>query len=990
MKATTRNRHAHPTRKILVCALAGCLLLGAAPAFAQSTAATLRGSAAADATITVTNVNTGLSRTTKAGDNGNYNIGGLPPGTYRIDVQAGGQSSSQGVTLAVGQTATLNLEAPAATAAPAGDATTLDAVKVTAPVLVETKTSELATYISQKQIESLPQSSRNFLAFADTVPGMEFEQSADGSTAKLRGGVQSPNNTNVYIDGVGQKNYVLKGGITGQDSSRGNPFPQSAIGEYKVITSNYKAEYDQISSAAVTAVTKSGTNEFHGNFFWDYSTEEWRSARESEKGAGNEKAQSKDEQYGVSFGGPLVKDVAHFFVVYEAKEYQTPQDVSPGQGYLVSDLPSWMQDEVGSTWVPFHEDLYFGKIDWSVNENNLIEFTARRREEDSMGSVGGTNTYSYGNNTQVEETRADLRWQLTAGDWLNDAHLTYEDAYWTVAPANFGNGYVLTDGTADTGAVILSTNAGSGGLQDKGQDGVALQDDLTFSGWDGHTVKMGVKYKNVNLNTTEQQPYNPQYYYDLNSDTETPYYLKFTSGIAGTAAGKVSSKNKQFGIYFQDDWEVNDHLILNLGLRWDYEETPAYLDYVTQQDVIDALNSQDTQTGAPTGQTYAQTLALGGIDISKFISTGSNRKAFKNAWQPRLGFSYDVFADQKFVIFGGLGRAYDRNLFDYFQLEQTKATYPSYSYYINTTDHPCDASTTSNCLEWSESLRDQATLDALVAGNELGGREVWMFQNDLKVPYSDQFSLGVRNVFDLWGRQWNSSVTLQRVEYNDGLLLVRGNRLADGSYFSEVGSPWSGGGVPGLGGLILGINGFESKSNALLVSLDKPYTRSSPWGFNLAYTLTDAKQNIQEQDPEYGWYYPAGGWYSGAYTPRHRLVLSGMVDGPWGTTFSGKLTLASHIRRWNDVWPATPTADNPITLRSYMPDGSIGFKQMDLSATKVWDTGSNIKLRARVDVINVFDWVNWSSYSKNWTTDVITYSGQYQPRTFKLSLGLDW
>ncbi|MEG1056464.1 MAG: TonB-dependent receptor plug domain-containing protein, partial [Janthinobacterium sp.] len=156
-------------------------------------------------------------------------------------------------------------------------------VQVTAQAPIETKTSEIATYITPQQIQALPQGTRNFLAFADTVPGMAFEQNPANGSTKLRGGVQSANNVNVYIDGVGQKNYVTQGGITGQDASRGNPFPQLAIGEYKVITSNYKAEYDQISSAAVTAVTKSGTNEFKGSFFWDYTNQDWREPRESEK-----------------------------------------------------------------------------------------------------------------------------------------------------------------------------------------------------------------------------------------------------------------------------------------------------------------------------------------------------------------------------------------------------------------------------------------------------------------------------------------------------------------------------------------------------------------------------------------------------------------------------------------------------------------------------------------------------------------------------------
>ncbi len=99
---------------------------------------------------------------------------------------------------------------------------------------------------------------RNFLEFADTVPGVVFEVDASGRTS-IRGGAQNKNGVNLYIDGVGQKGYV-RSGVSGQaGDTQGNPFPQLAIGEYKVITSNYKAEYDQISSAAITALSRSGT-----------------------------------------------------------------------------------------------------------------------------------------------------------------------------------------------------------------------------------------------------------------------------------------------------------------------------------------------------------------------------------------------------------------------------------------------------------------------------------------------------------------------------------------------------------------------------------------------------------------------------------------------------------------------------------------------------------------------------------------------------------
>lgn len=318
-------------RKLLSCALASCLAMAAGGALAQSTGATLRGQVTADsaaasgASVTATNTQTGFSRTVQSGATGNYNLAGLPPGSYKIDVTADGKTTSKNVTLQVGQTATLNLGVGGmAETATAPGATTLDTVTVVAAPLAETKTSEIATYISNKQIESLPQGSRNFLAFADIVPGVEFKTGSEGSTS-LRSGAQSSSGINVFVDGVGQKDYILKGGVTGQDSSRGNPFPQLGISEYKVITSNYKAEYDQLSSAAITAVTRSGTNDFHGDVFFDRTSGDWTAKSYREELGVSKKPRTKEEQYGFSFGGPIIKDKMHFFLTYEAKDFNTPQ-----------------------------------------------------------------------------------------------------------------------------------------------------------------------------------------------------------------------------------------------------------------------------------------------------------------------------------------------------------------------------------------------------------------------------------------------------------------------------------------------------------------------------------------------------------------------------------------------------------------------------------------------------------------------------------------
>ncbi len=991
-----KQRNIRPTRKLLTCALASCLMLGMAPAFAQSTGATLRGSVTNDATITVTNVDTGLTRTATAA-NGSYNLAGLPPGTYRIEVSAGGQSSSQAVTLQVGQTATLNLDAASASTPNAGDATTLDTVVVTAPVLIETKTSEIATYVTQKQIDALPQNSRNFLAFADIVPGVVFSTGSEGSTS-LRSGAQLSSGINVFIDGVGQKDYILKGGITGQDSSRGNPFPQLGIAEYKVITSNYKAEYDQLSSAGITAVTQSGTNEFKGQFFWDNVASDWVSKTPREEKGLDTKPNSRDTQYGASFGGPLIQDKMHFFIAYEAKDRDDPRQIDPGRQLDISDLPAdWQEEARGTTNAPFREDLYFGKIDWTPAENHLIELTMKRREEDELTNIGGQNLASSGTLKTGEETRIDLRHQYTAMDWMNDAHITFEDTSFAPRTASNDNGYLLfipragEEALNNPGMDQIVRRGGGGDYQDKGQKGFSIQNDFTYFGLEGHTIKAGVKYKNIDISAFEQSPYSPQFRYDGLRSLTVPYFVQFSASGNGFPTS-VESNSKQFGIYIQDDWDVTDRLTLNLGLRWDYETTPSYENHVTPASLVSALEAWPNINNANVD-----------YDYNDYISTGNNRDAFKGAWAPRLGFSYDLTGDERHVVFGGAGRSYNRNQFDYLSYEQYRLAFQRYELNFNTPGHTCTISPT--CLNWDPSYLDPENLAALVAGTS-NGAEVFLINNDLKTPYSDQFSLGIRNAFAMFGHDWNSSVTLMHVRSHDGILFTMGNRYPNGEFRNNPaldwgGQPW-GESLPGWGRFFLGDNAVETRLNSLLLSLDKPYTSSSRWGATIAYTYSDAEENRSNSD-QFSFDYPnldSVSFTDALGTSKHRLVATGIADF-WGFTASAKLTLASPIAveaiNCFDVTVAGNCYFDP-----FRADETIGFKQFDLALQKEWDTGSSIKYRVRGDVFNVFNWRNVSSsqYS-NWRG----WDGSADPnygnqnndpsierptRTFKLSFGLVW
>ena len=977
MTVKIRNSR-RPAKTLLSCALASCLALAASNAMAQSTSATLRGTAAANATITATNLASGYKFRARADGEGDYFLPGLQPGSYRIDVEAAGGNSSRTVVLQVGQTATLDLAVAGAT-----DPAELATVTVMGTMLAETRTSEVATYVTPKQIESLPQGTRNFLAFADTVPGMQFSTDDQGNT-RLRSGAQTASAINVFIDGVGQKNYVLPGGITGQDTSRGNPFPQSAIGEYKVITQNYKAEFDQLSSAAIIAVTRSGSNDFTGSAFWDHTDTDWRSRSFFESKPNATKAISLDEQYGISFGGPIIRDRAHFFVAYEAKNIESPVSLDLGHGYAIGSLPAEFQSEYGSGVFtrPFKEDLYFGKLDWLFGDEHYFELTAKYRQESELVQLGGQTFPSAATDNTNEETRVDLRYQFTRGDWLNDAHLSYEEAFWAPRPREFSNGFVISDGN------WLETIARRGGgenYQDKGQKGIAFQDDLTYSGWEGNTVKAGFKYKIATLDTLEQRQFNPQFFYDIHQSLSIPIHVELGAPTAALGDGTVTSRNRQFGIYLQDDMEVNDKLLVNLGLRWDYESTPSVENYVTPAAVVAALQASNAN------------LPNSGININDYISSGRNRQPDKDNLAPRFGFSYDLNADQRHVIFGGLGRSYDRNLFDYLQHEVSSGSWNGgYTFDFNSPLHPCSG---TNCLAWNPAFLDPETMRALAVAR--GGREVWLINNDLEVPYSDQVSLGMRNIYALWGNDWTTEVTLSHVESHKGVALELGNRRANGGYFpapgDTAGVPYGAGFAP-FGNMILVNNKLETRANSLLLRVEKPYSIASGWGVTVAYTFTDAEQNSYVNGFPFTFNLPTIDGFRLSRFPglvsRNRLVTTGIYDGPWGVTLSSKLTLADSQPRYSE--DCNEVSPNLCHFAFYTPDDT--FKQLDLAAAKEWDTGYGVKLKLRADLLNVFNWDNFSGYEdwRGWIYPDVNVnfgkpvSSALPTRTFKLSVGINW
>jgi len=861
----------------------------------------------------------------------------------------------------VASTATLDLTAPGAEAAPGG----ISEVTVKSKRLYDVRTSEVGATVSLQQIQTVPQITRNFLEFADTVPGIVFSVDDQGHTS-LKSGGQNANSVNVYIDGVGQKNYVKEGGVSGQFNTQGNPFPQLAIGEYKVITSNYKAEFDQVSSAAVTAGTKSGTNEFHGDAFGQYTSDKLRAETPAES-ADALKTVSKDKEFGASLGGPIIKDVAHFFLAYEGKRFITPITVTPGVPILAGTpvqnfLPAAVNAQFGPSSLPFNEDLFFGKLDWEPSDYDRIEVSAKVRTEDQTLQIGIAQAASAALTDKNNDVRYTLRWAHSANRWLNELLFTHEDAFNQPSAINTGNGsqYIVV---ANNQQLVLATgSADPRGTQNKGQRGPGVQ----------------------------------EFYYNVTpAGTDAlPYKALFTNPVPGLSS-TATSRDNQFGVYIQDDWVQNEHLTWNIGFRWDYEKNLGYLNYVTPANVVAAYNTQDPR--APAGQTYAQSLALGGVNVNDYISTGNNRKAYTGEFQPRLGFSFDLNADQKHVIFGGYGRSYDRDLYDYLQVEVTKSALPEYTVFF-----PNAAGTAGNggcvgtpCLPFNPNyLNGLSNLQALVASNAAGA-EIDAVNNNLKVPYSDQFSIGIRNTLG----DWITSAAVARIISKDGFVFTLGNRGPNGAFFSN-GGPDFGNSVPGFGALIIGNNGIETKTTQVLLSAEKPFTQESHWGATFAYTYTDSSTNRSTIE-HYAFdeatiqQYP---FINSNAAARHRIVGTGSYGAPWGFLVAAKLTLATPIpvndvANFGLVYPNGANG-NPI---SATPQNFFGYRTVDLQITKNFNIADFASMYVRLDGLNIFDFHNYSDTLNNWGTGGVAnpnpvpynYKGNINgvPRTLKLSVG---
>jgi hypothetical protein len=379
--------------------------------------------------------------------------------------------------------------------------------------------------------------------------------------------------------------------------------------------------------------------------------------------------------------------------------------------------------------------------------------------------------------------------------------------------------------------------------------------------------------------------------------------------------------------------------MLNLGLRWDYESGMINTDYVTPEDV--------RQAAAPF------------VDNNRYFTDGDDRSPFYGAWQPRLGFSFDLRGDGRTVTFGGYGRYFDRVLYGWTQAERARLQYATRTFHFSRDGGIRDGNET---IVWDPSFLSRQGLDSLIERGIAPNPEMHLMDNEVKPPVSDQWSLGLRQRFG----NIVTSATYSGIRTRHILTFIRGNRRPDGTCCLVV---------PGYSGLIVADpEGRKAWFDGLYFQAQRPYgAGGSRWGFSFTYTLGWSEETGGDR---FSLDHPTAADYPRHPTgndERHRVVTTGILGLPFDVVGSVFITLGSgdpytindqsqgvtadlsHIRR-NAGRPADEFKGGFI-----IPD-AWAYRSVDLQLEKAFRLRDRQAVSLIFQAFNVFSYDNFAGF----------------------------
>ncbi len=612
-----------------------CCLMTAHAASAQESAAELRGRVldAQDAVLpgvnlTITNQATGVYRETITNGDGTYFITAVAPGIYSIDAELSGfkKYSRRDLRLDLGRTTTLDvrLDVGALT----------ETVSVTAETpLVDITSKEIGGNVTSREAGTLPSVNGNFVGLVALLPGVIANISTEsfGSDAVSVNGMDSRNN-NYMLDGANNNDDVI-----GQRAGSQARTPVEAIAEFQVVTNQYDAEFGRTTGAIINAISKQGSNAFHGTGAGLWQRAGFTRKDFFVKQNGLNKPNTQFQTYRANIGGPVVRDKAHFFFNLERGMVNRSNTITIPSHPEFNSSPV-TQDRVWNTLARFDHQVNVNNT-WTVRWlreaspqlNQIVPVTvaanvtlpsplsvtqnASREEHDidqtviaTLNSVLGHNRL---NTVRVNFTREDVAFanpgfngngqdQAALKPQLN--YLTFVDQQNSVAQARVDNAYQFDD----TMSWFVPGHGGD------------------------HDLKFGGQYEYVVARSTAQDNLNGTFIFRTDLPFNASDFRTYPERLSVRVPGPLNRDQRaHFAAFFvQDKWHMNSRTTLSLGVRYDLEVSP----------LLEANNPAFSDPNA-----YP-------VD--------------RNNVGPRVGLTYDVSGDGKAAVRGGYGRFYDKTHFE--------------------------------------------------------------------------------------------------------------------------------------------------------------------------------------------------------------------------------------------------------------------------------------------------------------------------------------
>lgn len=923
--------------------------VGASTAYAQNAQITgtvkdASGGIMPGVTVTAKNVDTGLLRAAVTDEQGNYRLPALPPGHYALTAEIQGFSTETrpDIQLIIDQTAIIGFMLKPATVA--------ETVTVTGESpIVDTTASAVSTAVSTEQIQDLPVASRRWIDLALLVPGT----SQDNIRGQFyRGNVNIGAGTREYsnmfiVDGA-NNNWAEMG------EARQN-FPMDAIREFKVSTSNYKAEHGLATGGLLTVVTKSGTNAMHGSGLLFFRDDALTARTYFEQ----VKPPFRRYQYGGTIGGPIARDKTHFFYAYE----RTDED----QFITVFTRGIWPRHE-GTFNSDQNRWTYTARVDHQLtpSQSVLVRY-AQEDEYRPIVSAGGTTTPSANFDFAVPRTSAVIghTWVLS-NRALNDFRFQYAFSKYEVLSPYSPEGFAAGDFSDKRLSRCTprfnypTLQVGGCNTQMGPERRYQFKNDFSYllGRWGGrHQWKMGFDYNYITFDADNTNNYLGTWSmprdreYDPNDRTTWPtQYQQALPTYADIPVHHLSA-------YAQDDWEVADGLTLNLGLRWDLQKG------VFNEDIPELLQRIERKLGPGFG--YPLTIPF---------HQGADRRGDPNNFGPRVGLAWDPANDGRMNIHTAYGMFYDnlRTLQNFGEL-----TWPqSKSIIISNPAFPDPLQGRS---------RDQFLSTA--------PPNVTVYSNDSVNPYAHQANVGFTHMVT---RSLAATVDFSSVwRYSDRVtvdpnLPDRVTRQRQYPQFNRVN---------------FGAPEADNTYRAVLVKVERRLTNR--YQYLVSYTLSWA-HDVQPRNAfadQYG--------YVRVESPseadrRHRLVTSGIVQLPVGLQLSAIMDLRSSLP-FNpgtnlDLNTDTYTGDLPVGVAhrsgcrnlnldainafrvsrrlSAVTGDDIacpGFANVDLRLSKFFSVGATQRLELIAQLFNVFDRSNFATAISNPTSAAFGTTTQLVP-----------